>query len=164
MPQVVPITLEPIAGFRQAVGSVARERRCLAMTDPPSLDWARDLVTRAVQGGHAHFVALDGGRVVGWCDIRPNPHLGFGHSGAVGMGVVHAWRGRGLGRALLAACLDKSMKNGLTRIELEVFAGNAPAIALYHRLGFVEEGLRRQARFLDGQYEDILIMARLGGD
>jgi RimJ/RimL family protein N-acetyltransferase len=34
-------------------------------------------------------------------------------------------------------------------------------IALYRSLGFAEEGLKRRARFLDGKYEDLLIMALL---
>ena len=49
----------------------------------------------------------------------------------------------------------------LTRIELEVYASNSAAIALYRRFGFSEEGLKRRARFLDGQYQDILLMALL---
>jgi ribosomal protein S18 acetylase RimI-like enzyme len=161
MPCIVPIAMEHIAGFREAVGSVARERLHLALVDTPSLEWATELVTGTLRNDDAQFVALEGGRVVGWCSIIANPRPGFGHSGSVAMGVVQEWRHRGLGRALLEACIHKSMKRGLARIELEVYAGNAAAIALYHDLKFVDEGVKRKARFLDGRYEDILVMARL---
>ena len=33
---------------------------------------------------------------------------------------------------------------GITKVELEVFPHNAPAIALYRKLGFEEEGVRRR--------------------
>jgi RimJ/RimL family protein N-acetyltransferase len=44
-----------------------------------------------------------------------------------------------------------------------VWASNANAIALYRKLGFVEEGVRRRARLLDDRYEDSVEMALLTG-
>jgi L-phenylalanine/L-methionine N-acetyltransferase len=70
--------------------------------------------------------------------------------------------GRGVGSALLAAaieCADHSL--GLRRIELTVFADNAPAIALYRKFGFVEEGRARGDAMRAGQLADGLRMARL---
>jgi RimJ/RimL family protein N-acetyltransferase len=66
-----------------------------------------------------------------------------------------------LGKALLEACIGKAFANGLTRNELEVCADNANAIALYRRLGFVEEGLKRQARVFEGRSQDLLLVALL---
>ena len=66
-----------------------------------------------------------------------------------------------VGSRLLAATLDDAFRKGLTRIELEVFAANTRAIALYRKFGFVEEGRKRQARYLDGAYEDAILMALL---
>lgn len=49
----------------------------------------------------------------------------------------------------------------LQRIYLQVFASNARAIAAYVRVGFVREGLLRRAAFIDGKFEDIVLMAVL---
>lgn len=49
------------------------------------------------------------------------------------------------------------------RVELEVFASNTAAIALYEKLGFVVEGRKSRARKVDGAYDDDLIMARFLG-
>lgn len=49
---------------------------------------------------------------------------------------------------------------GLHRIELEVYAFNDRAIALYKKLGFTEEGRLRQAYKMDG-YHDIILMSML---
>jgi ribosomal protein S18 acetylase RimI-like enzyme len=52
------------------------------------------------------------------------------------LGVVPAWRGRGLGQALLLRALHGFRQAGLVRAQLEVTASNDAAIRLYRRLGF----------------------------
>jgi L-phenylalanine/L-methionine N-acetyltransferase len=83
------------------------------------------------------------------------------HCGSVGFAVHDAYQGRGVGSALMAAiveCADLSL--GLRRLELEVFADNAPAIALYRKFGFVVEGRSRGAVMREGVLADTLHMAR----
>ena len=43
---------------------------------------------------------------------------------------------------------------GMERVDLEVFASNEAAIALYPKFGFVVEGMKKRARKLDGKYDD----------
>jgi GNAT superfamily N-acetyltransferase len=52
------------------------------------------------------------------------------------LGIVPAWRGRGLGRALLMYALHGFWQAGLGRAMLEVTAQNEGATRLYRRLGF----------------------------
>jgi putative acetyltransferase len=49
----------------------------------------------------------------------------------------------------------------LTRLELSVYVDNAPAIAVYRKFGFKEEGRFERYAFRDGEYVDALTMARL---
>jgi ribosomal protein S18 acetylase RimI-like enzyme len=51
-----------------------------------------------------------------------------------------ASRGKGYGRALVAAAIDAAIAGGTSRIDLNVIAGNLPAIATYRSLGFVVLG------------------------
>ncbi len=84
------------------------------------------------------------------------------HVGQVGMGVADGWTGRRIGTALLAALVDMADNwLNLRRLELEVLAGNEPALALYRRFGFEPEGVRRDAVFRAGTHADTLAMARL---
>ena len=84
------------------------------------------------------------------------------HSAELGMGVHDEFQGRGLGRLLLAALLDLADNHlGLVRVELEVLADNARAVALYERSGFEHEGRKRKAVYRRGQYDDLLVMSRL---
>lgn len=49
----------------------------------------------------------------------------------------------------------------LRRIFLRVLADNTAAIRLYQSLGFIEEGRLREAVFVDGRYQDLLMMGLL---
>jgi RimJ/RimL family protein N-acetyltransferase len=55
--------------------------------------------------------------------------------------------------------MQKSREKGLERIELEVYGSNKSAIRLYERAGFVVEGVKKRARKLDGEYDDLVQMA-----
>ena len=50
--------------------------------------------------------------------------------------IDQAWRGRGLARELLLACLDESRARGLVSARLDATANNKPAIRLYESEGF----------------------------
>jgi ribosomal protein S18 acetylase RimI-like enzyme len=52
------------------------------------------------------------------------------------LGILPAWRARGLGRGLLLYALHGFWAAGLGRALLEVTAQNDGAIRLYHRMGF----------------------------
>jgi GNAT superfamily N-acetyltransferase len=51
--------------------------------------------------------------------------------------VVPDWRGRGVGRRLLASLAKVAVARGCGRLEWSVLDWNAPAIGFYHRLGAV---------------------------
>jgi ribosomal protein S18 acetylase RimI-like enzyme len=53
-----------------------------------------------------------------------------------GVGVVPEERGRGVGRLLMEAVHDQARTRGAERVWLEVIVENAPAVALYERLGY----------------------------
>jgi mycothiol synthase len=84
------------------------------------------------------FVAEGEQRLLGfhWTKI----HSGEGGSDPVGevyvVGVDPDAHGGGLGRALTVAGLNYLQKRGLTRVILYVEGDNAPALAVYRRLGF----------------------------
>lgn len=68
-------------------------------------------------------------------------------------------RGRGFGGRLLIALLDTLRREGAVRCLLEVRVGNAAAIALYRRHGFVDDGLRRDYYPSAVGREDALLMS-----
>ena len=75
------------------------------------------------------------------------------------VGVLRAYWGQGVGRALLIEALRWAPSAGISRVELFVMRENSRAIALYERLGFRVEGSRRHAYVINGQPVDDLLMA-----
>ncbi len=156
---VVPIAESHAASFRQCLDIVAREKKYLAQIEAPPLERIEGFVRDSVANDSAQFVAVIGGRVVGWADIFPPwPHA-ISHCGGLGMGVLPEFRGQGIGNRLLESCISKAWSKGITRIELEVRADNANAIKLYERFGFVREAVKRRAMRFDGVYYDSIQMS-----
>ena len=83
-----------------------------------------------------------------------------GHGVAeLGMSVDEGRRGLGIGTALLEGCMAWARAEGIHKLALEVFPHNEPAIGLYRKLGFVEEGLlRAHYRRRDGELWDAVVM------
>jgi putative acetyltransferase len=84
------------------------------------------------------------------------------HAAGLGMAVRDDWHGRGVGTALMAACIDLADNwLNLRRVELEVFVDNEPALRLYKKFGFGIEGRLVDYAYRDGEYVDAYVMARL---
>ena len=153
---------DDLAGFRAALDAVCRERRYLCYTEAPEAAKVRAFVEEVLTNPQGvHVVAEEAGKIVGWCDIYPSPLPGFQHSGRLGCGIIPGFRDRGIGRELVGEAVARGFARGLQRIELDVFASNERATALYESLGFKHEGRQVRARHLDGIWEDKLMMAIL---
>ena len=83
-------------------------------------------------GGHILFATEDG-EIAGCCALSPLADGGFE---VAKMAVAEAYKGRGLGRALMAACIERARAVGAPRLYLETNSALAPAIALYRSVGF----------------------------
>jgi len=160
---VTPIALEHAVGFHACLDAVAKEKRYLAQTRALPLERIEAFVRESVAKDAVQFVALDGSTVIGWADIFPAWADAVSHVGSLGMGLLAAYRGQGVGERLLRACLAKAQAKGIARVELESRADNQRAIRLYERLGFQRETLKRRAMRFDGVYYDSVQMSLLLG-
>jgi RimJ/RimL family protein N-acetyltransferase len=52
----------------------------------------------------------------------------------------------------------------VNRLELEVYAFNPRAIAIYEKVGFRREGVRRDALLWDGEFVDAIMMSVIRSD
>jgi ribosomal protein S18 acetylase RimI-like enzyme len=52
--------------------------------------------------------------------------------------VSAAWRGRGIGTAIVTNLIDLARRQGFTSVEIGAVESNIPALSLYERLGFTE--------------------------
>lgn len=146
--------------LREALQVVAAERVYLEMVEAPPLDTVSRFQADLIEKNGPSYYAIEGERVVGWCDIFPHKNPRQSHRGGLGMGLLPAYRGKGLGAKLLDATVTHAAKFGLEKVELHVYTTNEPAIALYRKFGFTDEGVIRHYRKVDGLYFDALAMAK----
>lgn len=102
---------------------------------------------------NAFFVAVEGDRVIG------NAVLKWVGASDLGMAIAADHRGRGVGTALLEACIEWAERKDIHKMELKVWPHNEPAIALYEKFGFEREGyMKRHYRRRNGEIWDCVLM------
>lgn len=102
-----------------------------------------------------------GPMIVGELSFNSHPLKRVAHHGHLGMSIHAAWRGRGLGQAMMRHLLDWARDHPvIEKVCLGVLAENAHAIALYKKMGFIEECRRdREFKFGPGRYIDDIQMS-----
>jgi len=124
----------------------------------------RNRLTGGSNGGTLFtLVALDDARLVGALTCEREPRRKVQHlAHLVGMMVSDTHSGRGIGRALLAAAIERLQATpGLAQVTLTVTSTNRAAIGLYASQGFVRYGRLTDAiRLPDGRRLDKDLMLR----
>ena len=111
---------------------------------------------------HPVVVAEADGDVVGWGSLnRFNPRPAYDHVADLSVYVERRWRGRGVGRRLLARLIELGRALGYHKMVLAAFPFNPSGIALYRRMGFTEVGVYREQGQLDGKWVDVVVMEKL---
>ena len=116
---------------------------------------------RPVDSGDQADDAADSGAAPVVEPVRVRGYAGYWYDGEdaeiMDVGVGRAYQRRGIAAAMMAYLIDSARKRGARRMLLEVSVENAPAIALYERLGFGRIGLRR--RYYQPEGIDAHVMA-----
>ena len=158
--EIRPIHIDDVIGFHSALSTIAAERIYLLTTEAPPIEKMETFIRSNIDRKNAQYVAEINGEIIGWCDITPLSRQSMSHVGSLGMGVISKYRGKGVGSKLLKATINHAWEQGLKRLELEVFSSNQIAVRMYEKHGYVIEGIKKNARYFNSQYEDIVIMAQ----
>jgi L-amino acid N-acyltransferase YncA len=113
------------------------------------------------------LVAVDvAGRVYGWAAVaRVSPRRVYAGVVEHSLYVDPAAQRRGIGRLLLQAVVDSTERAGIWTLQAGIFPENAVSIALHHRAGFREVGVRRRVGRMSrgpmaGQWRDVVLLER----
>jgi L-amino acid N-acyltransferase YncA len=125
-------------------------------TSAPS--WARFSAARLP--GH-RLVAVSAGQVLGWAAVLAVSSRCV-YAGVVEHSVyVHPdARGRGVGRALLAALISSTEAAGIWTIQSGIFPENAASLALHEGAGFRVVGLQERIGEHHGRWRDVILIER----
>ncbi len=100
--------------------------------------------------------------VIGWGSLNPfNARAAYDHVADFSVYVRRDWRGKGVGRRLLDALVDRARAHGFHKMVLSALARNSAGVALYESAGFSRVGIYREMGWLDDRWVDVLLMERI---
>jgi phosphinothricin acetyltransferase len=132
---------------------------------PPELDELasrrRDILSR----GLPYLVAERSGHVIGYCYAGPyRTRSAYRFTVEDSIYIDQTEAGRGLGRALLAALLDRCTELGYRQMVAVIGGSDTwPSIRLHAALGFARAGVLPAVGFKFGRWVDIVLMQRALG-
>ena len=108
------------------------------------------------------LIAVVNGKHAGNCSIMQlGTNRRYAHRCQVGVALYQEYCGRGIGKKMLQAVLQKAKEAGYEQAELEVMKENERAISLYKQLGFEEYGVfPHNVKYKDGTYADAVWMMK----
>src|SRR3984893_15094036 len=106
-----------------------------------------------------YLIAETAGEIAGTLSFDAGKRPRLQHAGEFGMTVLRKYWNLGIGSRMLAYLIDWARQTGTIRkINLRVRVDNLPAIHLYEKYGFVQEGRLTREFYLHGQFVDAYIM------
>lgn len=140
---------------------VASERKYLGVVNGFPLDETKKFIQDSIINDQPHFFVInENDEVVGWCDIMPIDSGTSPLTGYLGMGLLKAYRGKGIGQQLLDTTIQAAIEKGFKKVVLEVRASNTRAIHLYEKSGFLEEKRVKNGLCIGEINEDVIQMIK----
>ncbi|MEK5332489.1 GNAT family N-acetyltransferase [Lysinibacillus sp. FSL W8-0992] len=109
------------------------------------------------------LIAEHNDEVVGWLVFQSPNRKRLAHTCSFGMMVRKDYRGQGIGKRLIGELLTWAVANPvIEKVCLGVFSTNIGAIALYRKMGFIEEGRKiKEIKVRDNEYVDDVLMYKM---
>lgn len=133
----------------------------MPVTDEAEQDYYDHVTRKSDDEFHFSVRTLEEDRLIGNCSLFGINHKNRSADFGIVIGEKEFW-GRGYGSDATRVILQFAFREvNLNRVQLEVFDYNTRAIRAYEKVGFVREGVRREAVFRAGRYHDVIVMAAL---
>jgi phosphinothricin acetyltransferase len=116
--------------------------------------------------GHLNFARLvafsaENGQIAGWAALSPvSSRSAYSGVAEVSVYVGNAFRGRGVGGALLRSLIQESQNNRIWTLQASVFPENIRSLALHEKHGFRKIGVRERIAKLNGVWRDTVLFER----
>ncbi len=127
---------------------------------PETLAVYRARSEEPAKNGDAQFAVEVDGQLAGRAGLFGFDDLS--RSAELGLSLLPEHRGQGHGKDVLRVLVAFGFRTrNLHRIHLQTVASNAAALSAYRAVGFVEEGRLREHAWVEGTYDDIVLMGVL---
>ncbi|MDR2464991.1 MAG: GNAT family N-acetyltransferase [Streptococcaceae bacterium] len=158
---------EDAANLLEALDIIRKESDFLTMDETDteiSEQWqAAHLANLYESSNNVLLLALDGEKIVGTASIHADQHRRISHIGDIGISILKAYQGVGIGRVLFSELVQWAKESGrIFRLQLTVQKRNTKAIQLYKQNGFtVEAEMERGAIDADGNFLTVYMMSKM---
>jgi len=115
--------------------------------------WFKKSLSELPESGNEFLVAKVDERIVGFVGIH-RLSGNMGHVGEVGIMVHPKQHNKGIGTALLKACIGIAKKRGFERLEADTLAHNKAMVRIAEKTGFRLEGIRKRRIKKNNTYFD----------
>ena len=130
------------------------------LTRDEEANWLASRIVQAENGDSVNVVAEVDGRIVANGQITRGHYHESRHHGELGLNVIGAYRGMGIGREIVKTLLYEARRIGLKSVNVEFLFINKAAIRTYQKAGFIEAGRIPGKVYRNGKFLDSMIMVR----
>ncbi len=106
------------------------------------------------------FIAVEDDQIVGYIGIGRSHLERLNHVAKLTVGVLEDYKRQGIATKLIKFAEKWAKEKGVKRLELHVITKNKPAVALFQKTGFKEEGTRKKSMKVEEKYFDEFLMAK----
>ena len=123
---------------------------------------AEKMINALAKEPNAIIVAINESVVNGYLFIKGESVSRVKHRASVAVvGVCDFARRQGVAQQMFEQAHIFAKEKGLHRLQISVIATNEAAIQLYEKMGYVREGIYKDAIYMNGNYADELVLAKL---
>lgn len=83
------------------------------------------------------------------------------HTAYIVVGILEEHRGQGIGTRLFSEMNEWASDNNIHRLELTVVIDNKAGVALYKKMGFEIEGIKKDSLLINDKFYDEYYMAKI---
>lgn len=130
-------------------------------TEPVSIQWREAWFRERRDSGLPVLVADVDGEVGGWCALSAwSPKRAYDTTRDESIYIGDEFRGKGLGKALLAAVLDEARRSGVQVVMAGVVACQEASLALHRSLSFEQSAVNVHMGYKLGAWHDVAYLQR----
>lgn len=107
------------------------------------------------------LIALDNEQIIARAELEGYYAARIRHRAKFSISVKKEYWNQGIGTEMLKRIVEQANKMKIRIIELEVISDNVGAIALYHKMGFIDIGTYINYFYVNEKFKDAIVMQKI---
>lgn len=126
-----------------------------------AIDAHKEFILPLIHSSNSTIILAEhNNRLVGHLTVVGGEARRTSHLGYLVIGILKDYTGKGIGTRLFNFLEDWRTNRNIKKFELTVMSHNEAALALYKKMGFVIEGIKKKSMFIDDEFIDEYYMGK----